>query len=135
MKRENILLVLWIVFGFLLLTAINSMLYFLVNLIYFGLYELGVSYSTLKIVIPISTLILYGLTMYIVLKRVDISSKISGIYLMKFPIILAVILGVIAFALKPITKELENYHRAYSGASEDWYSQDYLEFYNWLNAG
>lgn len=135
MKKENILLVLWIVFGFLFLTAFNSILYFLIYLIYFGLYELGVSYSTLKIAIPITTLILYGLTTYILLKRVDITSKISGIYLMNFPIKLSALVGVIAFSLYPITKKLANLHRGYSALNENSDRHEYIKFYGWLEAG
>ena len=130
MSKENILLVLWILFGFLFITALNSILYFTVYLVYFGLYEMGVSHKTLKVLLPIITIILYILTTYILIKRGSLKSKISGIYLMDFPIKLTVIIGVIALAINPITKKLTSLYTGHISAKENWDGHEFLEFFS-----
>ena len=50
MNKENILLILWVIFGFVFVIAIESILYFLIHLLYFGLAELGISYNIMTYV-------------------------------------------------------------------------------------
>ena len=133
MKKENILLILWIVFGFIFITAIDSILYFIINLIYIGLAELGISYKIMTIIVPITTLILYLLTASIMINRIKIKSKISGIYLTEFPKKLIIILGVIAFALPPITNKLSGLYAENITENTNIGMSEYLTFYGWFH--
>ena len=129
MSKENILLVLWILFGFLFITAINATIYFVVYLMYFGLYEMGVSHKILKVLLPIITVIFYALTTYFLVKGGSLKSKISGIYLTEFPIKLTIILGAIALAIKPITKELSSLYTDHISGKENWNKDEFFEFF------
>lgn len=135
MKRENILLVLWIIFGFLFVSAVNSILYLIINLLYFGLYELGITFQILKIMIPIITIILYGITAYLLLNRGNLDSRIAGLYLLDFPINLTVVLGIIAFTLHPLAEKLVGYHAEHISKNDNWNSHSYLDFYAWRDFG
>ena len=135
MTKENILLVLWIVFGFLFVTAIDSILYFTIHLIYFGFSELEISYKIMEVVIPIITLILYGLTAIVLIKRVKLKSKISGIYLIEFPKNITILLGVIAFTLPPITNKLSGLYAENISGNENIDMPEYLNFYGLFNTG
>ena len=74
MNKENILLILWVIFGFVFVIAIESILYFLIHLLYFGLAELGISYNIMTYVFPIITLIFYALTALFLLKIIKTKS-------------------------------------------------------------
>ena len=106
MKKENILLAFWVLFGYLFISAITSIIYFMLHLIFFGLNELGVSIEIMKFILPTSTFILYGIVAVILIKQVDFHSKISKIYLTKFPRKLIITSAIIAFTLSPITNLL-----------------------------
>lgn len=106
MKKENILLVLWIIFGFVFVMAIDSILYFIMYLLYFGISELGVSYEIIKYFMPITTLILYILTALLMYKRITLRSNSTGIYLTTFPKKLFIGLALIALFLNPLTNFL-----------------------------
>lgn len=134
MNKENILLILWIVFGFIFITAIDSILYFILHLIYFGLVELGVSYKILTYVIPITTLALYIITTIILLKRIKTKSKTSGIYLTEFPKNKIIIFGIIAFALSPITNKLSGLFTVNAIENMNAPYSEYLGFYGWFHA-
>lgn len=130
MRKENILVTLWICFGFLLITTINSSIYLIVHLIYFGLFELGVSLKIMTPLIPIITLILYSALGLLLIKKINIE---SNIYLKKFPKKLIILLAVIALILYPITKLLSGIYAGYSW--EKISSKDYALFDSWLQMG
>lgn len=69
MNKENTLLILWVIFGFVFISAIDSILYFVIHLIYFAKSELGVSYQIMKYSVPILTLILYILATFLILNQ------------------------------------------------------------------
>ena len=106
MDKENLLLVLWIIFGFIFVVAIDSILYFFIHLIYFGLAELGVSYHIMTYILPLITLILYSFTAFLILTRLKTKSKFSGIYLTEFPKKLIIILTIVILVLTPLTNKL-----------------------------
>jgi len=135
MRNENILLILWIIFGFLFITAIDSILYLIIHLIYFGLSELRVSFNLMRVIIPITTLILYGLTTFVLLKRINVKSKISGIYLTEFPKKLTIILGVIAFGLSPVTEKLRALYAENISENKNIEMAEYMDFYGWFYTG
>ena len=133
MNQKNILLVLWIIFGFVFITAIDSILYFILHLIYFGLAELGVSYKIMTVMIPITTLLLYILTTFILLVKIKTKSKTSGIYLIEFPKKLMIIMGVIAFSFGPITNKLSGIYAEYIYEGTQIEVKDHLSFYGWFH--
>ena len=106
MNKENILLILWLIYGFVFVVAINSILYFLIHLLYFGLAEIGISYNIMTYIFPIITLILYSLTAIFLLKRIKTKSKMSGIYLTEFPKNQMIILTAVFLILTPLTNKL-----------------------------
>jgi hypothetical protein len=135
MNKENILLILWIIFGFVFVIAIESILYFLIHLLYFGLAELGISYNVMTYIFPIITLILYSLTALFLLKKIKTKSKSSGIYLTEFPKRLIIILTLVIFILTPLTNKLSGIYA--ESASENTLLKigEYLRFYGWFNLG
>lgn len=135
MNKENILLILWLIYGFVFVVAINSILYFLIHLLYFGLAEIGISYNIMTYIFPIITLILYSLTAIFLLKRIKTKSKMSGIYLTEFPKNLMIILTTVFLILTPLTNKLSGIYAA--SATEDTLLNisEYLKFYGWLNVG
>ncbi|PCJ92261.1 MAG: hypothetical protein COA50_15635 [Flavobacteriaceae bacterium] len=133
MTKENVLLVLWMIFGFLFISAIDSILYFIVHVIYFGLSEFGISYKIMKVIIPIITLLLYGFTTFILIQRVNLKSKISGIYLTKFPKNLTILCGIIAFALSPITNKLSGIYGESISGKVNLEMSEYLSFHGWFH--
>lgn len=133
MKKEKNLLVLWIIFGFLFITAIDSILYFVLHMILFGLTELEISVKILKLVIPTITLTLYGLTTYILIKWISQKSNTSKIYLSNFPKKLIVLTAIVAFTLAPITNLLAGIYSGHVGIIENFDAREYLDFfYDWF---
>lgn len=137
MNKENILLILWVIFGFVFVIAIESILYFLIHLLYFGLAELGISYNIMTYVFPIITLIFYALTALFLLKIIKTKSRLkaSGIYLTEFPKKLLIILTLVVFILTPLTNKLSGMYA--ESASENTLLEmgEYLRFYGWFNLG
>jgi|TARA_B110000238_G_scaffold199322_1_gene246132 hypothetical protein len=135
MTKENILLVLWIIFGFIFITAIDSILYFLIHLLYFGLAELGFPYSIMTYVFPVITLILYSLTASFLLKKLKTKSTASGIYLTEFPKKLIIILSAVILILTPLTNKLSGIYAESIAGSTLLEMGEYLTFYGWFNLG
>ncbi len=135
MNKENILLVLWIIFGFVFVLAIESILYFVIHLLYFGFAELGVSYNVMTYVFPIITLILYSITTFFLLKRIKTKSKASGIYLTEFPKNLIIILALIILILTPLTNKLSGIYAQSVSENTLLEMGEYLMFYGWFNLG
>ena len=135
MRKENILLLLWIIFGFVFILAVDSILYLIIHLIYFGLAELGISYKIMTFIIPFITLILYILTTYAIIKRLKLKLKTSVIYLTEFPKRLIVILAIIIVILTPLTTKLTGLYEENISVNTLLEQGEYLIFYGWLNLG
>lgn len=135
MNKENVLLILWIIFGFVFISGIDSILYFIVYLLYFAKSELGLSYAIMKYSMPIVTLILYLLTTFLILKKLKLTSNSLGIYLTKFPKRIFIILAVITLILNPITNKLSGLYAEHSTRAENFDISDYFQVYVWMTAG
>jgi hypothetical protein len=135
MNKENVLLVLWIIFGFVFISGIDSILYFITYLVYFTKSELGLSYGIMKFSIPIFTLILYLLTTYIIIKRIKQQTNSDGIYLTKFPKKTFIGLALLAIILNPITNKLSGLYAEHSTPIENTDYSDLLQVYGWMNMG
>jgi len=133
MNKENILLLLWIIFGFVFILAIESILYFIIHLIYFGLAELRVSYRMMTFIIPLLTFILYILTTYAIINRIKTKSKTSIIYLTEFPKKLIIILSIIILTLTPLTNKLSGLYAENISVNTLFEKGEYLIFYGWLD--
>jgi hypothetical protein len=134
MSRENKLLILWVIFGFVFVAAVDSILYFFIHLIYFAAAELGSSYGFLTYFIPIITFITYVLATFTILQNLNYKSGSSGIYLLKFPIKRFFILTLIAIILNPITNKLSGLYAEHI-TTTDTYLSHYPDFYSWMNIG
>ena len=135
MNKENVLLILWIIFGFIFISGIDSILYFITYLIYFTESELGLSYGFMKYSMPIITLILYVLTTFMILKKLMLYSNSSGIYLTKFPKIMFVVLALSSLTLNPITQKLSSLYAKHSDRMENIEISDFLQVYGWMTSG
>jgi len=132
MKKENILLVLWIIFGYLFITAVDAVLLLLVHVLYIGLSEMKVAYKIMSVIVPTITMILYVITVVLLLKNLNIKSKTNGIYLTKFPKKITIALGCISFLLPPITNRLTGLYAEHNSGT---IGSGYLNFYGWLYIG
>jgi len=135
MNKENVLLILWIIFGFIFISGIDSILYFVVYLIYFAKSELGLSYGIMKFSMPIITLILYALTTFMILKKIKWKSTSSGIYLTKFPKKIFIAFVLIALTLNPITHKLSGLYAEHSTRMENIETSEFLQVYGWMTSG
>ena len=135
MSKENILLVIWIIFGFIFVSAIDSVLHFITYLIYFASSELRIPYKILTFAIPIITLVLYVSTTFILIKRIKTKSNSVGIYLTKFPKKSLILLAFIAILLKPITHKLSGLYTGHSMCFEEFDTMDYIQVYGWMTMG
>ena len=135
MNKENVLLILWIIFGFIFISGIDAILHFIVYLIYFAKSELGLSYGIMKFSMPIITLILYVLTTFLILKKIKLNSNSNGIYLTEFPKKLFIGLALIAIFLNPITNKLSGLYAEHSTAMENIDTSDFLQVYGWMTLG
>ena len=135
MSKENLLLVLWIIFGFVFVLAVDTILYFVIHLLYFGLAELGASYNLMTYFFPIITLILYSLTAFFILTRIKTKSKISGIYLTEFPKKTIIILSLVILIITPLTNKLSGVYAESISENTLLEMGEYLIFYGWFNLG
>ncbi len=135
MSKENILLVIWIIFGFIVVSAIDSVLQFITYLIYFASSELRIPYRVLTFAIPIITLVLYVSTTFMLIKKIKTKSNSVGIYLTKFPKKSLIFLAFIAILLKPITHKLSGLYTEHSMYFEEIDTMDYIQVYGWMTMG
>ncbi len=135
MNKKNVLLILWIIFGFIFISGIDSILFFITYLIYFAKSELGLSYGIMKYSMPTITLILYVLTTFSILKKLKLNSNSSGIYLTKFPKRIFIVLALIALTLNPITHKLSGLYAEHSTRMENIDASDFLQVYGWMTSG
>ncbi|PKA81960.1 hypothetical protein ATE92_0083 [Ulvibacter sp. MAR_2010_11] len=135
MNKENVLLIIWIIFGFVFITAIDSLLYLFTHLIYFVESELRLSYSFLQYSIPSITFIAYISTTFLILKRIKAKSDSEGIYLRNFPKKTFIILALIAIFLNPITNKLSGLYAEHNAYIQSGSSSEFISFYGWMHFG
>lgn len=135
MRKENTLFLLWIIFGFVFINAIDSILYFFTYLVYFGTSEIGIPYSILNFIIPLITFTSYILTTTILLKKLKTNSKSTGIYLTEFPKKVFIILILISMFLKPITNKLSGLFSEYYVVNHSGDAIEIITFYGWMIFG
>ncbi len=85
MKEENRLLILWIIFGFVFIKSIDSILDFLSNLFVMIVIQLNLPFHILKYSYVTITVLLYFLTAIFIIKKLKTTSELNGIYLTQFP--------------------------------------------------
>ena len=135
MSLEKTLLVLWVIFGFVFIQAVDSILFFLTHLVYFGSVSLGISYSLLNFILPIVTVLTYLATIILLLKRINIDSNTSGDFLTEFPKKMFLVLLVIALVLNPITNKLSGLFAEYNSQLQIENPTDFIQFYGWMHFG
>ena len=103
MKQQNRLLILWVIFGFILIHTLDSILYFSANLIVFLELKINTSLRIINYSYPIVVTILYLGTALILLRKIKINSEIDGIYLKDFPKRTFIILAIVGAILPLLT--------------------------------
>ena len=135
MKAEKTLLILWIIFGFVFVQAIDSILYLTIHLIYFGTVYLGVGFSILKFLIPAITLLIYLLAIFLIQGRISIKSGISGLLPTQFPKNQFFALLILAVVLSPITNKLSGLFAVSMHSILTLDELEFIEFYGWFHMG
>lgn len=133
MNKENTLLVLWILFGFMFISAIDSFLRLLTFSIYVLKSELGLSYKILTFSMPLVTLTLYSLITFFILRK--LKSDVSGIYLTKFPKILFIGSFLVTLLLNPLTNRLSRLYSERLTSIKNANVYDILEVHEWMSSG
>lgn len=133
MNKENTLLVLWILFGFMFISAIDSFLRLLTFSIYVLKSELGLSYKILTFSMPLVTLTLYSLITFFILRK--LKSDVSGIYLTKFPKILFIGSFLVTLLLNPLTNRLSRLYSERLTSIKNANVYDVLEVHEWMSSG
>ena len=135
MKKENTLLILWIIYGFVFVRAIDSLLFLFTNLVYFGTSQIGIPDSNLKFIIPIFTLLSYAFTAIFILKKLNTNSNSIGIYLTEFPKRLFTVLILIAIFLNPITNKLTGLFAEYNAQVLGGNAKGFIDLYGSMQVG
>ena len=135
MIKENRLLIIWIIFGFVFIKAIDSILYFFTHIVYFSELEFDINFIIAKYSIPIITFLSYIIITFILLRKIKSNSDIDGIYFNEFPKNSFLILATIAIFLIPITNKLSSLYTEHHLELHNINSSDYLEVYNWMHTG
>jgi hypothetical protein len=135
MKKENTLLILWIIYGFVFIRAIDSLLFLFTNLVYFGTSQIGIPDSKLKFIIPVITLLSYAFTAIFVLKRIKTNSNSTGIFLSEFPKHLFTVLILIAIFLNPITNKLTGLFAEYNTTVLSGNGKEFVDLYGSMQVG
>ncbi|WP_339696401.1 hypothetical protein [uncultured Marixanthomonas sp.] len=134
MSKENTLLLLWIIFGFTFVAALDSILYFFIYLVYFGMSELGLSLTFLTYFIPTITILSYFFTILFLFKKIKTNSNSEGIYLISFPKKTFILFLILVLLLKPIASKLSGLYAEYYIPIQDVAASDYLGFYGLMHA-
>ena len=134
MDKEKTLIVLWIIFGFVFIKAIDSILYFVIHLMYFGLAELEVSYNVMTYIFPILTFILYSLTAIFLVRRLNNNSNHYLLQLDNFPMKIFIISTAI-LVLYPLTNKLFGIYAANYSTHVPSDMNEYLNFSGWFISG
>ncbi|MDO7138172.1 hypothetical protein [Algibacter lectus] len=135
MKKNDVLLVLWVIFGFVFVTAVDTILNFIIHLLYFSLVELGVSFLILTYLLPSITLVTYLFTACFVVGKINRKSLKLELYKREFPKLLLVVLSLIIFILGPLTNWLSGLYSESISKSHHGDIQSFLVFYGWFTAG
>jgi hypothetical protein len=135
MASQKTLLILWIIYGFVFIEAVDSVLFLLSHLTYFATVRLGVTFSILIFVLPIITISLYLATAYMLVQRMRIEPLVHGRPPMEFPKRLFIALLVIAIIIKPITNKLSGLFAEFNWEILNATPNEYLEFYGWFYFG
>ncbi len=133
MNKKNYLLILWIIFGFVFVLAVDSLVYLIIYIIFHIKLVFGLRHEIMLFSMPIITLLLYGLTTFFILKKIRLKSGIDGIYLTNFPKRAFIVLALIAIFIKPIISKLAGLFAedfTYLGGTMG----EYLAIYGWLHA-
>ncbi|MFZ6051038.1 hypothetical protein [Halocola ammonii] len=92
MKEKTITTVLWIVYGFVLIQACDSVIYSITQIALIGHLALGVSYGLMNFTMPLMIIVFYLLTTSFLLKKArQISDRIS-------PVVFLVTIAIFALA-------------------------------------
>ena len=135
MKKNDVLFVLWMVFGFVFVTAVDTILNFIIHLLYFSLVELGVSFLILTYLLPPITLVTYLFTACFVVGKINRKSLGLELYKREFSKLLLVVLSLIIFILGPLTNWLSGLYSASASERHLGDINSFLMFYGWFTAG
>ncbi len=135
MRKENTLLILWVIFGFVFIRAFDSVLFLFTHIVYFGTSKIGIPYYVLKYFIPIFTFLSYISATSLTLRRLKMNSKSNGIYLTEFPKQIVTPLILIAIFLQPITNKLAGLFAEYNSTAQSENATDFIDFYGWMYFG
>jgi hypothetical protein len=135
MNMEKTLLILWIIFGFVFVQAIDSVLFLTTHLMHFGAVYVGISYPILNFIIPALTTLSYLVMVIFILKKIKIKSGIRGILLTGFPKKKFYILLTLALVLNPITNKLNTVFSEWVTGTQDGNAVDFLAFHGWMYLG
>jgi len=135
MNTQKTLLVLWIIFGFVFVQAIDSILSFLIHFLFLGVVTLKISFAYLHILIPVITVAFYFSAVLLALKCLRINSDTSGILLTRFPKRRFIILLLLAIALHPIENKLSDIFGLWNVGWEDQTQMEFIELYGFMIMG
>jgi len=135
MDKENIKILLLIIFGFAFISAIDSLLGFIVFLIFILSSELGISYYFLNFFLPIISLVLYSLTTLLFIKTKYLKSVSKNIFLFKNSIIAFIGFVIIALIMNPIRSKLSALYLENKVELENYSLADYYEVLGWMYFG
>lgn len=135
MNKNKTLLILWIIFGFVFIQAVDSVLFFVIHLIYFAAVTLEVPFSILKFLLPVITAIIYLAAVILILKKIKINPGSNKTILTRFPKNQFIILLFLAILLHPLTNKLSGLFAEYCLDTLNQNSTVFLEFYGWMHAG
>lgn len=129
MKKQLFPLALWMFFGFVLISAVDSLLSFIINTyFYFGIWMVF-SADFLKYSIPILSVLVYTLTIVLVLKYVNQIAINFELNKTEFPKIVYITAAIIAIFLNPARNKLTGLISEKLAATEHY---ETLEFYRFF---
>ncbi len=128
-------MIIWIIYGFVFVQAIDSILHFITYIYYIGLSTIGISFKNLTFVIPILTFCSYIAVTIMLVKRIKYKSNENCIYLTDFPRNNFVILALVAMFLRPITYKMAGLYAEFSNIFENINHTDFISFYGWMTFG
>lgn len=126
MEKEHNLSILQIIYGFVIITAIDSVLRFIVYLIFYGEIELSFQNNIIIYSIPIITVALYFITAFFIIKKVNKTPNLIVLSKGKF-----ILLSFIAIFLNPITNKISGLFGEYRSTG-DLSIAEYLSSYGMM---
>ena len=131
MDSKNKSLIFWGIYSFVFIRAIDSILYFIINILFFVGIQSKLASDLLVYLIPIISLILYTITTIIVLRKLNIKALRREVYPNNFNITLFILLVVIGITLNPLVNKLSGYY--IENQYETVISENYLTIGQWLH--